>query len=213
MKLLLSSSGISNQSIAEALAVLVSKKPEDTKVGFVPIAANVQEGNKDWYINQFVNLWRYGFNYVDIVDPTAADVDWKTRLEDMDVIFVSGGNTFHLLNQYRQTGFDKWLETNKNSKVYVGVSAGTIIMTPTIEIANLGPNPDPNLPRLKDLTAMRWVDFEVEPHCDQERFKVVEKHAKSKKTAIYAIDDQTAIKVIDGLVEVVTEGSWKLFNR
>ena len=116
MKLLLTSAGITNRSIAAALQDLTGKQPQESKVGFIPIAANVEGRNKDWYINQFLNLWRHGFNWIDIVDPTAADVDWEKRLEEVNVVFLSGGNTFHLLNQVHKTGFDKWLVKNLNTK-------------------------------------------------------------------------------------------------
>lgn len=212
MKLLLTSSGLSKRAGAKALNELVGKPPSETKVGYIPIAANVEEGNKDWYINQFLNFWRFGYNNIDIVDPSAADVNWRQRLADVDVIFMSGGNTFHLLNQIRMTGFDKWLNDNKETKVYVGVSAGTIVMTPTIEVGGLEPGADPNLPGITNLTGMGWVNFEIEPHCDMNRFGVVEEYAKTRSNPVYAIDDQTAIKVVDDEVEVVSEGSWKVFN-
>lgn len=212
MKLLLTSSGIVKSSIAKALAELVGKTPSETKIGFIPTAANAEEGNKDWFINQFVNLWRFGYSSIDIIDFSAADINWRQRLVDVDVVFVSGGNTFHLLNQARKTGFDTWLNEQKDSKVFVGVSAGTILMTPTIEIAGLEPGPDDNLPKISDLTGMNWVNFEIEPHCDSERFDVVEGYAKGCDNPVYAIDDQTAIKVVDSAVEVVSEGVWRSYN-
>ncbi len=210
MKLLLTSSGVTKRAIADALLGMVGKPASEVKIGFVPTAANVEESNKDWYINQFLNLWRFGFSWIDIVDPSATDTDWQTRLENMDVIFVSGGNTFHLLNQMRVTGFDNWLENHKD-KVYVGVSAGTIVATPTIQIAGLPPE-DPNLPGLADLNGLSWVNFEIEPHCDKGRYAVVEEYAKDRPNPIYAIDDQTAIKVVDGKAEVISEGHWEVYN-
>lgn len=212
MKLLLTSSGLSKRAGAQALQELVGKSPSETKIGLIPIAANAEEGSKDWFINQFLNLWRFGYNNIDIVDPTAADVDWKARLAEVDVIFVSGGNTYHLLNQVRLTGFDTWLNENKDSKVYVGVSAGTIVMAPTIDVSAMEPNPDANLPGITDLTGMGWINFEIEPHCDMARFDIVEQYAAGKDHPVYAIDDQSAIKVTDDSVEVVSEGSWKVFN-
>ncbi|HMS50636.1 MAG TPA: Type 1 glutamine amidotransferase-like domain-containing protein [Candidatus Saccharibacteria bacterium] len=209
MKLLLTSAGITNQSIAKALEELCSKSAEDVKVGFITTAANVEEGNKDWYINQFTNLHKYGFGWVDVVDPSAADVKWQKRLKDVDVVFVSGGNTFHLLNQYRKTGFEGWLRENLESKVYVGVSAGTIITTQSLDVCTIEPR-DPNLPGLDDISGMNLVDFEVEPHCDEARFATVAAYATEHGKPVYAIDDQTAIQIIDGKVDVISEGKWQL---
>lgn len=211
MKLLLTSAGVTNQSIADALRDLTDKSPAETKVGFITTAANVEEGNKDWYINQFINLQKFDYNWIDVVDPSASDVDWRTRLKVVDVVFVSGGNTFHLLNQYRETGFGEWLRGNIESKVYVGVSAGTIITTPSLDVCTIEPA-DPNLPGLTDLTGLSFVEFEIEPHCDDKRFNIIRKYAETKSNKIYAIDDQTAIKVTKNKVEIVSEGDWKVYN-
>ncbi len=213
MKLLLTSAGITNQSIANILIKLCNKPAEDIKVGFITTAANVEEGNKDWYINQFTNLHKYGFGWVDILDPSAADVDWRERLKEVDVIFVSGGNTFHLLNQYRKTGFEDWLRENLESKVYVGVSAGTIIATPSLDVCTIEPS-DPNLPGLDNISGMNLVDFEIEPHCDEQRFVIMQEYANNKQNKVYAIDDQTAISVVgDNKEVVVSEGKWKELSK
>ncbi len=211
MKLLLTSSGITNSSIASALTDLVGKSPYDTRIGLVPTARNAEPMRRGGYISQFLDLWKNGFSLVDVVDPSAADIDWQKRLDDVDVVYVAGGNTFHLLNQVRNTGFDKWLNDNKNKKVYVGVSAGTILVTPTIEVAGMPPG-DENIPDIKDLTGMGWVNFEIEPHCDMTRLDVVKKYAERKDYPVYAIDDLSAVKVINNKVEVVSEGTWKKFN-
>ena len=211
MKLLLTSAGITKRTIAETLAELVGKSPGETKVAFIPTAANIEGGNKDWLVNQFLNLWRFGYNWIDVVDPTAAGVNWQSRLQEVDVIFLSGGNTFHLLDQCRKTGLDKWLNENLEGKVYVGGSASSIIATPTIEVASIPPG-DENLSGITDLTGFQWVNFEIEPHCTTDRFAVVEKYASKKSYPVYAIDDQTAIKVVDNKAEVVSEGSWQVFN-
>src|SRR3989344_279878 len=110
MKLLLTSAGITTQTIANKLLELADGG--NTKIGFITTAANAEPGNKDWYINQILNLQKYGFYWIDLIDPSAADIDWKTRLQEIDIVFVSGGNTFHLLNQARKTGFDIWLKEN-----------------------------------------------------------------------------------------------------
>jgi dipeptidase E len=211
MKLLLTSSGITNRSIADALTELVGKSPFDTKVGLIPTARNAEPMRRGGYIGQFLDLWKNGFSLVDVIDPSAADIAWKERLADVDVIYVAGGNTFHLLNQARLSGFDKWLHENKDKKVYLGVSAGTILATPTIEVAAMPPG-DENLPELKDLSALSWVQFEIEPHCDMNRFKTIEKYASENNYPVYAIDDLSAIKVDGSNIEVISEGSWKKFG-
>lgn len=213
MKLLLTSSGISNSTIAKALQDLTGKLPSEVKIGFVPIAANAEEGNKDWLINHFLSLWRRGYNWIDIVDPTADEVNWENRLESVDIIYLSGGNTFHLLDQVRKTGFDEWLKTNLKHKVYVGSSASTILMTPTIAVAGIE-DADPNLPGIKDLTGLGLVDFEIAVHvpsmCPE---KAAEAYAKQSKNNVYIFDDETAAKIDGSKLEIVSEGFWKLHKK
>lgn len=211
MKLLLTSSGITNRSIANALHELVNKSTSETKIGFVPIAANAQTGNKDWVIKEFLNLWRYGYNWIDIIDPTAAGINWQERLQAVDVVYPSGGNTFHLLDQVRKTGFDKWLKSNLKNKVYVGSSASTILITPTIDVTTID-NIDPNLPGIKDLTGLSLVDFEVVVHVPSMiSAQSAEAYAKKSKNKVYIFDDETALKIDGNKKKVVTEGFWKLY--
>lgn len=209
MKLLLTSTGITNDALASGLTKLTGKLPQEVKIGFVPTAANVEEGNKDWVVDQLTNLAKYGYTWIDIVDPCAAGVDWKTRLDETDVIYISGGNTFHLLDQVRKTGFDTWLEAHKQDKIFVGSSAGSIIMTPSIAVAGVEPG-DPNLAEITDLQGLGWVDFEISPHVPE--MVSVEASSKYQSTTdceLYLIDDNTGILVEDDNIEVITEGAWK----
>jgi dipeptidase E len=214
MKLLLTSGGISNRSIAAAFNELVAKTPSEVKIGYIPTAANAEAGNKDWVINDFINFWRYGYKWIDIIDPSAASVDWKNRLADVDVIMPSGGNTFHLLDQVRKSGFGDWLKENLKNKVYVGGSASSILMGPTIGTAGgLGTRGDENLPKLADLTGLNLVNFEIAPHLPVWiSFDQVKDYATKNSKKVYALDDQSAVKIVDGKVEVVSEGQWELFN-
>lgn len=213
MKLLLTSGGVRTSGIADELKKMVGKPASETKVAFIPTAVNVEAGNKEWFVDQFINLWRYGFCWIDIVDPSAANVhDWKMRLAAADVIFVSGGNTFHLLEQSRACGLDDWLKQNLQGKVYVGSSAGSVLAAPTIAVAGLA-NADPNITNLQDLRGLELVDFEFIPHyISFFSPKVVEQYAKNAQRVVYAGDDTTAIGVVDGKTTVISEGAWKRFN-
>ena len=186
----------------------MDKEIDDIKIGFVPTAANAEPGNKDWYVRQMTDLYDHGFSYVDVVDISAADVDWKIRLADCDVILISGGNTFHLLNQIRKTGFADWFKENLDSKVFVGISAGSIIMTPSIAIASVDDG-DENLIGLEDLTGMRLVDFEVSVHTPESvSHDGNKKYLEGIKNVLYGLDNNSAIKVVDDEIEIVSEGEW-----
>lgn len=210
MKLLLTSAGVTTQAIADRLLNLAGGG--NTKVGFITTAANAEPGNKDWYINQILNLQKYGFDWIDFIDPSAADIDWKTRLQETSIIFVSGGNTFHLLNQTRKTGFDAWLKANIEHIVYVGVSAGSIIATPSIGIAPVD-NGDDNTPGITDLTGLHFVDFEVSPHTP-EMVSVAANadYAKSISNKLFAYNDTSALCVVDGKLEIINDGQYWEFN-
>jgi dipeptidase E len=209
MKLLLTSGGITNPSIAAALADLAGKPAEGTKVGFIPTAANVEEGDKGWFIETLADLKKYGY-WVDIVDISAPGVDWRGRLARGDVVLVNGGNTFHLLDQVRKTSFDTWLAQNLATKVYVGVSAGSILATPSIAVASVDGG-DKNLAGIEDLSGLSLVPFEVSPHTPEVvSHKGNQEYRQTIANPLYEIDDQTAIKVVDGHIEVVSEGKWAL---
>lgn len=213
MKLLLTSGGITNDSIAKSLDQLTGLKRSEVKIGFIPTAANAEPGNKDWYIRQISNLVKHQFSWIDFIDFSASNVSWKERLEQCNVVFISGGNTFHLLHEVRKQGFDKWLDENIENKVYVGTSAGSIIMTPTIAIASVEPA-DTNDVGLEDLTGLSYVMFEVSPHTPEFlTHEANEAYSQKSNNPIYTLDDNSAIQVIDGKVTVVSEGKWRLYEK
>ncbi len=213
MKLLLTSAGIRNRSLASALEDLVGKIPAETRVGFVPTSANAHTGNKDWFISQLSDLQRFGFAWIDIVDFAAPGIDWRKRLNTVDVLFVSGGNTFYLLDQCHKSGFDVWLRQNLERIIYVGSSAGSILLTPSIAIATVEPA-DENPTLLKDFSALHIVDFEISPHSPNiVSYEHNEKYAKNLGHTLYAIDDETGIKIFDGRMEIVSEGKWRKMGK
>ena len=211
MKLLLTSGGLSNAAIVSALKSLCGKALTDAKVAFVPTAANAEGGNKNWLLDDIERLRQAGWAWFDVVDPSAADVDWRPRLEAADIIYISGGNTFHLLNQARQTGFFDWISQHANDKVYVGSSAGSILLTPTIATAN---GADVNNANLQNLDALNLVPFDFIPHVPS--FIGMDQaiaYSKTTDREVYAVDDNTAIMVDDETTTVVGTGAWKLLKQ
>lgn len=210
MRLLLTSGGIQNKLIADELDTLVGEG--NRRVGFIPTAANAEPQKGDWFLGQTDNLRKFGFNDIDFIDPSAAGVDWQARLALVGIIFISGGNTFHLLNQARLTGFADWLKSNLNNFVFVGSSAGSLLATPTIKPASIE-NADRNLDNLKDLTGLGLVDFEFIPHAGSEfTIKSIENYAAQTKNKVYALNDSSAISINDGEFKLITEGDYWQFN-
>ncbi|MFM2423996.1 MAG: hypothetical protein RLZZ70_385 [Candidatus Parcubacteria bacterium] len=212
MKLLLTSAGIQNKSLADALINLVGKDVSEIKIGFIITAANVEHGNKDWIINQFILLRSFGFVWVDIIDIAAIGVDWQSRLAVVDVVMVNGGNTFYLLDQVRKTGFADWLKNTINEKVYVGISAGSIIVTPDIAVAGIDDG-DKNSVEITDTAGLRFVEFEVSPHTPENVSEAANTiYANTISNTLYAFDNETGILVNNDLVEVISEGTWKKYD-
>lgn len=207
---MLTSAGITTRAIADKLLELIGGGSK--KVGFVTTAMNVEPGSKDNYISQILYLQKFGFDWIDFIDPSAPGVDWKARLGKVGVVFVCGGNTFHLLDQVRKTGFDSWLKANIENVVYVGDSAGSIIATANIGIAPVD-NGDENLPGITDLTGLCLVDFEVSPHTpEMVSVQANGEYAKTIKNKLYAYNDRTALSVVNGKLEVINDGEYWEFN-
>lgn len=215
MKFLLTSNGLSNQSIANALFELVDKNPSETHVAFVPTAMNPEEGNKDWFINDLKNLLKQGFKEIDIVDISALPKDiWLPRLETVEVLFFSGGNTTHLMYWLNKSGLAELLPEMLKTKVWAGISAGSMVTNPTLALSNQ----DKKIYyeerfNYRSEEALGFVDLYVRPHFNSPHFshareEVLTEIAKGLDVPLYALDDQSALKITNGEVKVVSEGSW-----
>lgn len=199
--------------MADALVEMAGKPAKDIKVGFIPTAADADEGNKDWFIKQLTDLQKFGFEQIDIVELAAELVDWRQKLEAVDVVYAGGGNPYYLLYTMKKAGFDKWFREYADEKVYVGGSSGAIVMTPTIGAAKIKSYGSTNVPNLDDLSAFGFVDFEIAPHVpDWPSFAEAEKYAESTERKLYAIDNESGVRVIDGDTDIISEGVWRSFN-
>lgn len=217
MKLLLTSGGLENKTMVDALRDLIGKDFKDAKLVFIPTAANVEMGDKWWLIADLAKCRELGFKEVDIVDISAFSQDiWEPRLQNADVIMVGGGNTSYLMGQIKKSGLVKVLPDLLKSRVYVGISAGSMVVAPKLkekEMQRLYEEPivddDTN-------EGLGLVDFLVVPHMDSPYFpraaELIDEVAKGIDIPLYAIDDQTAVKVVDEKIEVVSEGKWKRYN-
>lgn len=218
MKLLLTSGGFTNKSIIKALRYLTGKPFKEQSLAFIPTAANVEDGDKSWLIDDMNNARKLGFSSIDVVDISAISREMgEERLRAADIIMVGGGNTFHLMYWINKSGLSGIMKELLETKVYVGISAGSMVMAKSLELSqasklyyeDVGPS---ELDR-----GLGYVDFQVRPHLNSEWFKKVRDEylkelAKEIKDRIYAIDDATAIQVVDGKVSLITEGTWIQYN-
>ena len=130
----------------------------------------------------------------------------------LSIVLLIVGALAYLAYWMRQSGLAD-LFPSLSEMVYVGVSAGSLVMSPKI-----GEEFVYGSPRSSGDRALGLVDFAMFPHLDHEAMPEhsmvnAEKWAAHVGVPAYAMDDQTAIKVVDGTVEVVSEGRWKLFDR
>src|SRR5206468_555860 len=134
MKLLLTSNGLSNRTIADAFFKLIGKPANKTKIAFIPTAAMAEPDSKNWLIDDMYRIKQYGC-YVDIIDiAQLTKVELQQRVEPCDAIFVGGGSTFYLSYWMQKSGFFEALPELLKTKVYAGISAGSVIVGQTMRI-------------------------------------------------------------------------------
>jgi len=219
MKLLLTSGGITNKSIADALFDLVGKKPQDTSLVFIPTAANTEKGDKSWFIDDLLNLKKQNFKSIDIADISAVDEKiWRPKLEEVDVLFFEGGNTYHLMEWINKSGLASLLPELLKNKVYVGLSAGSMVTSKdlTLRISQIAYEED--LDKTEDMPGLNFVDFYLLPHLNSPYFEklredFIREAVQGIPEKIYVLDDNSALKVVDGKVEVISEGKWFVINE
>ena len=221
MKLLLTSAGVNNQSIHDALVGMLDKPIADSNALCIPTAMYghpwVGPGVKTWEFisgkseNPMVDL---GWKSVGVLEltalPSISRDHWEPLVRETDVLLVSGGDALFLNHWMRQSGLAELLPSLR--AVYVGMSAGSMVMAPKIGEYFVGWTS----PTGSDET-LGLVDFAIFPHLDHvmlpnNTMAAAERWAAEIQGPAYAIDDQTAIKVIDGAVEVVSEGNWRHFT-
>lgn len=218
MKLLLTSGGITNNSITNALLELVDKPFDKVNLVFIPTAANVENNDKWWLIKDLELCNNLKLKNIDVVDISALPQDvWMPRLENADILVFGGGNTFHLMYWLEKSGLQNLLPDMLKTKVYVGISAGSMVTSKKLLLSSSPRLYSKELGEYKGSVGLGYVPFCIRPHLNSPDFPdyTIDKlmvRAREIPETIYAIDDQTAIRVVDGKVTVVSEGEWKKFN-
>ena len=216
MRLLLTSSGITNSSLNEAFVQLLGKDVSKTNVAFIPTGANVYT-DTSWLKVDIFNLKRTGVSAIELVDISKLDRSQSLqKLIAADVIWLNGGNTYYLLEWLRRTELAKELTNLLRDRLYVGVSAGSMITGPSVE-SNSAMFPEEDEHKIEDLTGLNLVPFAVIPHLSSASFPhstadIIEKFATQVPYPIYALDDASAVEVIDGRLKIVSEGKTISYN-
>jgi dipeptidase E len=232
LKLLLTSAGITNDTIREALENMLGKPMAHAKAVCIPTAIYAMLGGNGFAWQALRELVEIGWAELGILEltalPSLLEDHWLPALEAADVIWVGGGNTGYLSYWMQESGLARKIPQLLRKTVYVGVSAGSMIMTYSLninheELAKTGIYYDDEYdeaapPNAGSDKTLQLVDFTLRPHLNSDYFHAatlenMEQWAAKADVSLYAIDDQTAIKVIDDMVEVISEGEWKLFEK
>jgi dipeptidase E len=223
MKLLLTSAGIKNESIRDALVNLLGKPIADSSALCIPTAGYGHPHGSPGGAWRFISgrearcpMTGLEWKSVGVLEltalPSISEERWVRWVREADVLLVNGGDALYLCHWMRQSGLAKLLPSLDKS-VWVGLSAGSMVMTPRV-----GEDFVESKPSITgDDKTLGVVDFSIFPHLDhpdlpENSMAAAEKWAASIGGPAYAIDDQTAIKVVDGAVEVVSEGHWRFFT-
>ena len=218
MKLLLTSSGISNPSISDALVDLLGKPIAESSALFIPTAIYPFPDGAGLAWQAICGraqspLCELGWKSLGVLELTALpSIDeerWVSWVRETDALLVSGGDALYLCHWMRQSGLADLLPSLPET-VWVGLSAGSMVMTPRI-----GADFVEWKPPTGSHSTLGIVDFSIFPHLGlppENTMADAERWATSIQGPAYAIDDETAIKVTDGAVDVVSEGHWKLFS-
>ncbi len=211
MKLFLSSSGLPKEIRRDFLGLL-PKNPSELKVAFIPTAA-YPEPNQTYIGFAKDELKELGFQNIrdlDIKDETEPSI--ARALKDIDIIYVNGGNTFFLLYWIRKSGFNKIIRKLKDKNiVYLGISAGSYVACPTIEMATWK-HQDRNIMKMKDFTALNLVPFLLTAHFEEKYRKDIEEGAKKTDLPVVALNDKQAIIVESGKIKLVGDKNQVFYN-
>ncbi len=212
MKLFLTSAGWwKNPDIGKEFIKLVGKKPSETRILLVMTPVKYLKRNK--YV---LRMFRQ-FKGVNIPEENVTFFQFERKItrddiKNIDVIFVFGGNTFEYLDGIRRTGLDKEIKSFvKNRGVYMGLSAGSYVVCPTIEAATWK-HADRNQLGLKDLRGLNLVPFLISAHFDEDVRKNVAKSAIKSKYPTIALTDKQAVLVNNGEASIIGGGEITVFN-
>ena len=222
MRLLLTSGGVNNPTIHQALTGMLDKPIGECTALCIPTAQYghpyVGPGVKPWGFvagqesSQMVQL---GWQSVGLLELTALpSIDeerWVPLVHETDVFLAAGGDALYLCHWMRASGFADVMPALDRA-VWVGLSGGSMVMTPRIGRPFMGWQPP-----WGDDHALGVVDFAMYPHLDHPNLPSntmanAERWFEQLDCPAYAIDDDTAIRVVDGQVDVVSEGQWRHFD-
>ncbi|MEK7174678.1 MAG: Type 1 glutamine amidotransferase-like domain-containing protein [Patescibacteria group bacterium] len=200
--ILLTSAGM---NVKEEILKILPKPADQIKVAHV-ITASKSEKNLSYLEKENQIMRELGFNVENVDIEGKNEKELRVLLDGKDIVYVQGGNTFYLLKHVRASGFDKVVkELIGKGTVYVGVSAGSYIACPTIEMASWK-NPDKNTVGLTDLTGLGLVPFLLSVHYKSEYDSILKQEISATNYPVKILTDEQAILVKGNEVKLVGRG-------
>lgn len=213
MKFLLTSAGIVNALIEKAFLDLVGKPANETSVVFVPTAASMVADDKSWLVQNYNDFLKLGLKSFDIVDISAVPKEnWLKRFDGADALCFGGGDEQYLVKIMRNSGVAEALPELLKTKVYVGISAGSMVVGKLLPI---------------ELTKELWpeesfegndpgvglLNLSILPHFNSDYFAhlrtpLIQSLSDQFPQTVYALDDHSALKIAADQIEVITEGEF-----
>lgn len=221
MNLLLTSAGVKNAAIRNALVDLMGKPIEAARALFIPTALYAMSIGPHMAAKMIGGdeprspMCELGWKSVGVLEltalPSLGREAWLPWIHEADALLVGGGDPLYLSYWMRLSGLADILPSHENL-VYVGLSAGSMILAPGIgeEFVRWTPPGGGH-------DTLGVVDFSIFPHVDhpdmpENSMADAERWAAKLGRTAYAIDDETAIQVTYEGVDVISEGHWRMFN-
>ena len=216
MKLALISVGIQNKSIENELRKLIGKDFKGLKILCCITASNYYSDEMNGWLVEDLQFFKNNGFEIDLCDLYGVDLEnLLPRFERADVLYFGGGNTQWLRHCIRNSGLEEHLERLLETRVWIGISAGSCVLTPTISnpVLDIAGETIADYPT----DGLGLVDFQFIPHFNSPSYRMFNegniRRASAKLTRVdgekmYVLDDESAIFVDNGIVKVVSEGNW-----
>lgn len=194
MKLLLTSDGLTSSKIRKEFLKLLDKPVSENRVLIMHTASKPKHFK--WVKGFKTDFVKLGIKKANVQDVNITKNVFANKYKNYDILLASGGNTFYILDRVKKTGFDKWIKDFvKKNNLYIGISAGSIIVHKTIEIAGWGSEGDRNLIGLGDLRGLNLTNIAMFPHHKNRLEKELRLFRKNSVHPIVELKDKQAFTI------------------
>jgi dipeptidase E len=175
----------------------VGKPAKTCSVSFITTAAN-PEKDRSWMYED-IEFAKNLFKEISIYDIEKMSLEeMEVEFKSRDILYINGGNTSYLMKKFRETGLEKALEDILTESIYVGSSAGSMIWSKSLEIAEW--YPDGQEPGASKVPGMGLLDFQIFPHYQENMLELIKKN-KREDEEYWLLKNGQAISYFDGVIE------------